>query len=165
MEQALIISNIMHNKIIEKGITNACIPISIIFSNILNNRNITNKFNEGYINICGKYSIGHCWISIDGNIIDIAYDTMCNMNDPKYSTSDIVYSETPLYEGFPLTPEEIVINNKETEIKKIIVDKYINSSLNIHNFHKFVEDNYGIPNGIKELQKELYKIFKIKTNK
>ncbi len=150
-----IISDIITENIIKNKIRSACIPISIVFSKILDDRGIKNIFNRGYINIHEKYSMWHCWISIDNIIHDIAYDSYKYLL-PDIYTNNIVYSKDPLFE---------------------VIDEDNFDDINIKNINNKIIDHYELfPNDdififmenivpfIKETKKfinDIYHIFKI----
>jgi len=70
------IDHLIVTEAIKSGWISNCIPISIIFHEILDIKKIKNTLCEGYANIDyggdNKYAMWHCWIEIKNIVYDLA---------------------------------------------------------------------------------------------
>jgi len=121
---------IIREESIKRDWSGNCIPINIIFNEILRKKSIPNKIKIGYLLLESgqdKFASWHCWITVDNQQYDLATDIL-NVLVPGFATvyanSKIILSDT-----VPKSYTRIDIDNyeekKALKLNNELIDLYV----------------------------------------
>jgi hypothetical protein len=146
------VQEILVGEVCEHQIVSACIPINIIFSEVLTTLHIPHTVTVGYSNI-EPYSLWHVWVHAVDEDFDIPTITTRKLLPRTTALGQPVYSLQSMYDVIDEDTE------KERYIKRAnrqIMESYAHTPADIW---AYMENNFGVLVETQLLRQSIYNIF------
>ena len=152
------VQKILFDEVYERGIVSACIPINVIFSEVLTSLNIPHTVKVGYSNFkphssSGGISVWHVWVHAFDAIFDVPLITTRQLVPSFQVLGQPDYSVQSLYE---VIDEDTESERHTKRCNQQIMEYYAHTPTDIWSY---MEKNFEVLAETQRLRKSIYNTF------